>query len=68
MKVVEVFVRGPGAAASRDPRLEATGLAVTAITDVTPIPHNGCRHRSGPGLGERELARYTGPVCRLCRR
>ena len=44
MKVVEVFVRGPGAGREAAIRaLEATGLEVTAITDVTPIPHNGCR-------------------------
>ena len=44
MKVIEVFVRGPGAGREAAIRaLEATGLAVTAITDVTPIPHNGCR-------------------------
>ncbi len=44
MKTVEVFVRGPGAGREAAIRaLEATGLAVTAITDVTPIPHNGCR-------------------------
>ena len=44
MKTVEVFVRGPGAGREASIRaLEATGLEVTAITDVTPIPHNGCR-------------------------
>ncbi len=44
MKTVEVFVRGPGAGREAAIRaLEATGLAVSAITDVTPIPHNGCR-------------------------
>ncbi|MBI2325310.1 MAG: 30S ribosomal protein S11 [Chloroflexi bacterium] len=44
MKSVEVFVRGPGAGREAAIRaLEASGLAVTAITDVTPIPHNGCR-------------------------
>ena len=44
MKTLEVFVRGPGAGREAAIRaLEATGLAVTAITDVTPIPHNGCR-------------------------
>ncbi len=44
MKVIEVFVRGPGAGREAAIRaLEATGLEVTAITDVTPIPHNGCR-------------------------
>ena len=44
MKQLEVFVRGPGAGREAAIRaLEATGLTVTAITDVTPIPHNGCR-------------------------
>ena len=44
LKSVEVFVRGPGAGREAAIRaLEATGLEVTAITDVTPIPHNGCR-------------------------
>ena len=44
MKSVEVFVKGPGAGREAAIRaLEAAGLAVTAITDVTPIPHNGCR-------------------------
>ena len=44
MKSLEVFVRGPGAGREAAIRaLEATGLAVSAITDVTPIPHNGCR-------------------------
>lgn len=44
MKSVEVFVKGPGAGREAAIRaLEASGLTVTAITDVTPIPHNGCR-------------------------
>jgi small subunit ribosomal protein S11 len=44
LKTVEVFVRGPGAGREAAIRaLEATGLEVTAITDVTPIPHNGVR-------------------------
>ena len=44
LKTVEVFVRGPGAGREAAIRaLEATDLEVTAITDVTPIPHNGCR-------------------------
>jgi small subunit ribosomal protein S11 len=44
LKTVEVFVRGPGAGREAAIRaLEASGLEVTAITDVTPIPHNGCR-------------------------
>ncbi len=44
MRSVEVFVKGPGAGREAAIRaLEAVGLQVTAITDVTPIPHNGCR-------------------------
>ena len=44
MKSIEVFVKGPGAGREAAIRaLEAAGLEVTAITDVTPIPHNGCR-------------------------
>ncbi|ABQ89567.1 MULTISPECIES: 30S ribosomal protein S11 [unclassified Roseiflexus] len=44
MRQVEVFVKGPGAGREAAIRsLQAAGLQVTAITDVTPIPHNGCR-------------------------
>jgi small subunit ribosomal protein S11 len=44
MRSIEVFVRGPGAGREAAIRsLQATGLVVSAITDVTPIPHNGCR-------------------------
>ena len=44
MQKVEVFVKGPGAGREQAIRsLQAAGLEVTAITDVTPIPHNGCR-------------------------
>ncbi|HEX9099226.1 MAG TPA: 30S ribosomal protein S11 [Candidatus Dormibacteraeota bacterium] len=44
MRQIEVFVRGPGAGREAAIRsLQATGLEVNAITDVTPIPHNGCR-------------------------
>ncbi|HYS01485.1 MAG TPA: 30S ribosomal protein S11 [Candidatus Eisenbacteria bacterium] len=44
LKQIEVFVRGPGAGREAAIRsLQAAGLEVTAITDVTPIPHNGCR-------------------------
>jgi small subunit ribosomal protein S11 len=44
MRHVEVFVKGPGAGREQAIRsLQAAGLEVTAITDVTPIPHNGCR-------------------------
>ena len=44
MRQVEVFVKGPGAGREQAIRsLQSAGLEVTAITDVTPIPHNGCR-------------------------
>ena len=44
MRQVEVFVKGPGAGREQALRsLPAAGLEVSAITDVTPIPHNGCR-------------------------
>ena len=44
LKSVEVFVKGPGAGREAAIRsLQAAGLEVTLIKDVTPIPHNGCR-------------------------
>lgn len=44
MKTVEVMVKGPGAGREAAIRsLQAAGLDVSAIRDVTPIPHNGCR-------------------------
>ena len=44
MKRVEVFVKGPGAGREAAIRsLQAAGLEVDMIKDVTPIPHNGCR-------------------------
>ena len=44
LKMVEVFVKGPGAGREAAIRaLQAAGLEVTMIKDVTPIPHNGCR-------------------------
>ncbi|RDW21855.1 30S ribosomal protein S11 [Oceanobacillus arenosus] len=44
MKTLEVTVKGPGAGREAAIRsLQAAGLEVTAIVDVTPVPHNGCR-------------------------
>lgn len=44
MRQVEVFVKGPGAGREAAIRaLQAAGIEVTSIKDVTPIPHNGCR-------------------------
>ncbi|MBC8473632.1 MAG: 30S ribosomal protein S11 [Candidatus Omnitrophica bacterium] len=44
LKDVEVFVKGPGSGRESAIRaIAAAGLRVSAIKDVTPIPHNGCR-------------------------
>lgn len=44
MKEVECYVKGPGAGREAAIRsLQAAGLEVNVIKDVTPIPHNGCR-------------------------
>ena len=44
LKQVEVYVKGPGAGREAAIRaLQAAGLEVNSIKDVTPIPHNGCR-------------------------
>ena len=46
MKTLEVEVKGPGAGRESALRaLQAVGFSITAIRDVTPIPHNGCRPR-----------------------
>jgi len=44
LRQVEVYVRGPGPGRETAIRsLQAAGVSVTSIRDVTPIPHNGCR-------------------------
>ena len=44
LKTVEVMVKGPGSGREAAIRaLQACGLEVTSIKDVTPVPHNGCR-------------------------
>ena len=46
LKSVDVFVKGPGSGRESAIRaLQANGLTVTSIKDVTPLPHNGCRPR-----------------------
>ena len=46
MQTIEVYVKGAGSGREAAVRaLQATGLSVTAIRDVTPLPHNGCRPR-----------------------
>ncbi len=44
LKEIQIFVKGPGAGRESAIRsLQAAGLDVTLIKDITPIPHNGCR-------------------------
>jgi len=44
MKQVEVFIKGPGSGREMAMRaLQSSGLEITMIKDITPIPHNGCR-------------------------
>ncbi|GAC1361696.1 MAG: 30S ribosomal protein S11 [Ktedonobacteraceae bacterium] len=44
LRQIDVFVKGPGSGREAAIRaLQLAGLAVSSITDVTPIPHNGCR-------------------------
>ena len=46
VKQVEIYVKGPGSGRESAIRaIQAAGLTITAIRDVTPIPHNGCRAR-----------------------
>jgi len=49
MKTIEVNVKGPGPGREAAVRsLQTAGLEITAINDVTPIPHNGCRPPKRP--------------------
>ncbi len=49
MKKVEVFVKGLGSGRENAIRsLQTAGLEITAINDVTPVPHNGCRPPKRP--------------------
>lgn len=44
LKQIEVFVKGPGSGREAAIRsLQASGLHISSIRDVTPVPHNGCR-------------------------
>jgi small subunit ribosomal protein S11 len=46
LRQVEVYVRGPGSGREAAIRaIQDAGISVTAIKDITPIPHNGCRPR-----------------------
>ena len=49
MRQVDVYVKGPGSGREAAIRsLEAAGLSIQSIRDVTPMPHNGCRPRKRP--------------------
>ncbi len=44
LQEVEIFVKGPGPGRENAIRaVQASGMRVTSITDITPVPHNGCR-------------------------
>ena len=44
LRLVDVYIKGPGAGREAAIRsLQAAGLTITSIRDITPIPHNGCR-------------------------
>ena len=46
LKTVDIYVKGPGSGRESAIRaVQAAGLTITSIKDVTPIPHNGCRPR-----------------------
>ncbi len=46
MHEIEVYVKGPGSGRESAIRaLQAAGMTITAIKDITPVPHNGCRPR-----------------------
>jgi small subunit ribosomal protein S11 len=46
VRQIEVYIKGPGSGREAAIRaLQASGLSVTSIRDITPIPHNGCRPR-----------------------
>src|SRR3990172_1935181 len=72
VRSLDVRVKGPGAGRESSIRaLQASGLEIKSIKDVTPIPHNGCRppkRRRGEGAGREDVERHTESVCRLCRR
>ncbi len=46
LRQVEVYIQGPGSGREAAIRaLQASGILVTSIRDITPVPHNGCRPR-----------------------
>ena len=67
LQKVEVYVKGPGSGRETAIRsLQAAGLEVTGVKDVTPRPTTAAAPASGGG--SRPMARDTGPQCKQCRR
>ena len=68
MKSVDVFVKGPGPGRESAVRaINAAGLKINSISDVTPIPHNGCARLSVvafSGSQEYERRNWNGPIFR----
>ena len=68
LKSVDVFVKGPGSGREAAIRsLQAAGLEVTMIKDVTPIPHNGCRppkRRREMCIRDRSVVKEDNPCIR----
>ena len=59
MKKVEVYIKGPGSGRETAIRaIQATGLEITLIKDVTPIPHNGCRPPKKRRVQDKELIKW----------
>lgn len=49
MREVDVYVKGPGSGREAAIRaLQASGIRILSLRDITPIPHNGCRQRRRP--------------------
>ena len=63
MRTLSVYVKGPGAGRESALRaLTASGMRITMIKDVTPIPHNGCRPRqAAPRLAEEAWLERSDP-------
>jgi small subunit ribosomal protein S4 len=75
LQKVEVYVKGPGSGRETAIRsLQAAGLEVTGVKDVTPQAHNGCRPRKRRRVSDFKprraglMARDTSPQCKQCRR
>ena len=69
LRSLDIRVKGPDRAVESAIRaLQAAGIEISPIKDVTPIRTTVAGRQAAPGLRGIALARYTGPVCRLCRR